>query len=407
MAVGQGLLILSTPILTRLYSPQDFGLFAIFGAFASIFTIVIALRYEIAIPLEHDDRDAAALVSGAILASLGFTLLLCLPILLWGEAFSALAGVPALAPLLWLLPPCLALWGIGNALSFWSVRQGTFRINGLNRIMHHGVQAAGQLGFGAASLGGAGLIFGYALGYLARSAHFLATLHPADIRLFRRPGLARLKRVLRRHWRYPVFSSSSTLLQTSVNMLPPVLIALLYGPGMAGWYALAQRIVALPSRLVGEAASEAFLGEIRSVDHAGMLRLFKRTAALFAGLGILGLLPLVVAGPWLFAIVFGEAWRETGVIVQLLAPFYLVRFVVTPISQTLNVLERQDLHLAVSALAMLALLASFVAGWWLGLEPYWTIGLFSILSSAAFAFYALVAWRHLQRADWQKLRLAE
>ena len=62
--------------------------------------------------------------------------------------------------------------------------------------------------------------------------------------------------------------------------------------------------------------------------------------------------PVLFAGPTLFALVFGDAWRAAGEIVQLLVPLYLTRFVVTPVSQTLNILGRQKLHLVSSSLDM-------------------------------------------------------
>ena len=407
MVIGQGLLVASTPFLTRLYTPEDFGLFAVFGAFTSILVTMVALRYEYAIPLEQNERTALALVSATGLLSLAFSLLLCPVVLVWGPSLAQLLGLPALTPLLWLLPPCLLLWGLGSALGFWSVRQGTFRLNGASRIIHHGTQAGGQLGFGLMGTGSAGLVVGYALGYLARFVHLAVALPRAELRQFFRPSLGEIGQVLRRHWRFPAFATSAAALHAASAMLPTVGIAMLYGPAMAGLYGLAQRVVALPLRLVGESASEVFLGEIRNVDHDGLIRLFKRTTALFTGLGLAGLLPLFWLAPWVFAFVFGEAWREAGIIVQLLAPLYLARFVANPISQTLNALDRQDLHLLSSLLGCLTPLLSFAVGWWLMLDAAWTIGLYSVSSSMVFIFMIAIAWWSLKRTDLQSLRRAE
>ena len=404
MMIGQGMLIISTPIITRFYTPEDFGLFAVFGALASIFGMVIGLRYELAVPLERDDRAAAALVSGIFLTSLLIGFLLTILIWLWAADFVALLDMPELAVMLWLLPPCLIVWAAGGALSFWSIRQGTFRLNGVNRVYHYGTQAVGQLSFAPAAIGGAGLVFGYALGFLARFLHLLFALPRADVDAFLRPSLKEIFVVLRCYWRYPIFSTSSSALQATANMLPAVLIAMLYGPAMAGLYALAQRVIALPLRLLGETASHVFLGEIRTLDHAGVIRLFKSTTVLFATLGLIGMLPLLWLAPPLFAFVFGEKWHDAGVIVQLLLPLYFMRFVVTPVSQTLNVLERQDLHLLASVLNALALGVSFAIGWWQALEASVTIGLFSAIASLTFVFYIAVAWQNLRRADWQTLR---
>ncbi len=407
MTIGQGLLLLSTPLLTRLYTPESFGVFAVFGALSSIFITVVALRYEQAVPLEQNDRIAAALVVGSVLASLLVSLLACLAVLFGGAALARRLAMPDLASLLWLLPPCLLLWGVGSAVSLWAIRRGAIRTNGVNRVLHYAAQAGGQSGLGVLGSGAAGLVLGYALGYLVRAGHLLTALRSDDRLRLPRVSFGEVVRGLRRHWRFPAFAAGAALLQATSAMLPVVLIAFLYGPLTAGLFGLAQRVVGLPLRLVGESASHVFLGEIRTLDHAGMIRLFKRVAVLFASFGALGMLPLLWAAPPLFAFVFGEAWRDAGVIVQLLVPLYLTRFVVMPVSQTLNAVDRQDLHLVASLLNVVALCGSFAAGYGLALPAEWTIGLLSLASTAAFLFYIGMAWRDLQRADWQKLRRAE
>jgi O-antigen/teichoic acid export membrane protein len=394
-AIGQATLIIVSPFLTRIYDPEAFGLFAIFGAVAAIFGIVATMRFEYALPRETDDRSAAALVVGIFLTSIIAALLLGCLVWLAGPPFAAAMGAPELGPFLWLLPPSVTLWGMGSALSLWSIRQGTFRLNGLNRVIYHGVQATTQLALGLGGLVGGGLILGYCSGFLARVGHLAVALPQQELRRFFSTKMADSWRMLRHYRRYPMLYALAALLQEACTMLPAILIALLYGPAVAGLYALAQRVVMVPLRFLGESASQAFLGEVRSLDHTALLRLFKRVALLFAGLGMLFIVPLFLAGPWLFAFVFGEAWRETGVFFQLLAPLYLARLVVTPISQTLNILERQDLHLVASALNFLALLVGFTVGGAFELGPRWTIGLFSALSSLSFLFFFIVAWRGL------------
>jgi O-antigen/teichoic acid export membrane protein len=181
-------------------------------------------------------------------------------------------------------------------------------------------------------------------------------------------------------------------------MLPAVLVALLYGPALAGLFALSQRVVALPVRLFSDSASQVFLGEIATADRDRLVRLFKKTTLLFLAIGLLGMLPLLLAGPWLFALIFGEEWRQAGVIVQILVPLHLARFVVRPVSQTLNVLQRQDLHLTSSVINALTLVISFGAGWWWTLDALWTLLIFSMSSSIAWVFYIFVAWRQLKRS---------
>lgn len=394
---GQGLIVLSSPLLTRLYSPEEFGFFAIFSALAAIMGVAIGLRYEFAIPVVKDDSDAVALVAATALCSLLMATIIALAILLWGREFAQLVGDEKRYPLLWILPPALLCWGIGSGLSFWAIRRDLFRLNGMNRVVQFGTQAGGQLALGLLAFGGAGLVVGYVLGYATRLIHFVLALAKVDGPRIMRPTIRHIWSVCREHWRYPVFSASSSVLQSICHMLPAVLVAMLYGPAMAGLFALSHRVVALPVRLFSDSASQVFLGEVSNVSRGRLIWLFKRTVLLFLVLGLAGMLPLLLAGPSLFALVFGEPWREAGVIVQILVPLHLTRFIVTPISQTLNVLQRQDLHLILALINGLALVVSFAAGWWWLLEARWTFAIFSLSSTAAFVLYIAIAWYQVRR----------
>lgn len=405
--IGQAVLLLSSPLLTRLYDPAAFGTLAVFTALSSILLGVSNLRYELAIPVCRDDEEAAAMVAVGTLTALVLSLLAAPVIAAGGQPLAAVLGMGGHAGLLWLLPPLMLAWGLTLSLGSWSIRRGTFRQNAVGNLVQLAGQAVAQLAFGLLGGGGGALVAGYALGLLGRLAVLLHALTPVDRRRLRRVSADRMRDLARAHWRYPVFSSASNLLQTASQMLPALFVAILYGPVAAGWFGLGQRIMTAPVRMLGEAASQVFLGEIAHVRGPALYRLFRRTAVRFFALGLVGMLPLLVAGPALFAFVFGEPWREAGAIVQLLVPVFLARFVVVPVSQTLNVLGRQHLHLTASVLNCAALGASFALSAWLDLPLLTTTLLYSMGSTAAFLFYFAAAWHTARHAALRPLAVAE
>lgn len=398
MIIGQGLLIVTSPLLTRLYTPEEFGLFAVFGAVIGIFGIVMSLRYEYALPQCEDDAEAAGVVGVATVAAIVLSVLFGLVTWLYGAALLELVGAAGLLPLAWLLPLSALFWGVSQPLAFWSLRRGSIRTNAINRVVHYGVQAAVQVGLGLLVSGAGGLVWGFALGIAARLVHLTATVPRADL-----VGLAAVRArllltLMRRHWRYPVFSSSASLLHGASQLLPAVLLTALYDPQTGGFFALGQRVLGLPVRLLAEQASQVVLSEVAQADPRRLYRVFRRTVALFFALGSLGMLPLVALGPPLFALVFGESWRPAGALVQALTPLFLVRFVVVPVSQILNVLGRQELHLSASILGFAALVGSFATGHLLALGSLETVWLYSITSALGFALYLALAWRLARRA---------
>jgi hypothetical protein len=110
-ALSQGLIVLASPLLTRLYSPASFGAFTVFVSLLSVLSCVATLRYELAIPLPKDDDEAltTCILSGAV--TLFYTAATAVPLLFFSTAIAELAGVPEIAPYLWLLP--IGILGVG------------------------------------------------------------------------------------------------------------------------------------------------------------------------------------------------------------------------------------------------------------------------------------------------------
>jgi O-antigen/teichoic acid export membrane protein len=396
---GQALMVAVSPILTRLFTPEEFGVLAVYIAVAGILGSVMALRYEFAVPISRSEEEAATLVAIGLAATLALDALLVLAMALLNRPLAELLGMAGAAGLFWFLPLLLLLRGANVVLAYWSIRRGTFRLNAVSNFAMLATQALAQLGLGLLHGGGAAaLVIGYTLGSVTRCAMLAAGVPRPDRALLRQVRGARMWALAKAHWRYPLLSGPSTLLQGFGQLLPALLVALLYGPAAAGLFGLGHRITGIPVRLLSEAASHVFLGEIARAEGPKLYRLFRRTSLRFLAVGVLGMAPLLVAGPMLFAFVFGEPWRDAGTMVQILVPLHLVRFVVIPVSQTLNVTGHQHLHFTASVLASLALALSFALGAWLDLPLLATILLYSIGSTAAFLFYFGATWYTAWRA---------
>ena len=390
---GQLLILASSPILTRIFTPAEFGVYAVFTALTGIFGNVLSLRFEMAVPIAKSDRDAAALTALAGLAVVA-SCALTVPVTSLGAGWlAAKTEMPELSDLLWTVPVTIVLLSWAETVSYWSVYRGTFRLNATARLVQGAAQSALQVAFGMLGFAAAGMVLGYGLGYAVRLGYMLASFTSGDRSLLIRPERSALIHAARRNWQYPAFSAPSALLEAGTQLLPALLLAMLFGPTMAGLFGLGQRLMGLPIRLFAQAARQVYLGEAAQRGPAGIYRLFKKSSLLFAGLGLVGMAPILFAGPMLFAFVFGEAWRTAGEIVQLLVPLYLARFVVTPVSQTLNILRRQSLHLISSLLDAGLMLSTFTISWLMNMTPMVTVLMFSLGSTTAYSVYFFLAWR--------------
>ena len=344
-ALGQGLVVAASPFLTRLYTPTDFGSFAVFTALVLTTSVVATLRLETAVVLPERDEDAAAIAWVALTAAAVASGIVALAGLALAPALTRALGAPALAALWGLIPLTMLLIATFQVLSGWILREQRYGALGL-RNLAQGVGTAGvQLGLGATGVGALGLLLGQAAGYLTALGGLTSR---RGLLRQPRPDLAAMKHVLIRYRRFPLISSWSALLNTAGLQVPLLVISAVYGQVVVGLLGLTMRVLVAPLALLGRNVAQVFLGEVSAGTRTSGGSLERRLRSTSLALLAVGVVPtgvLVVSGPWLFGVVFGPQWVEAGEYGRLLAVGFLAQFVVSPISQTLLVLERQGTQL--------------------------------------------------------------
>ncbi len=396
---AQLLLVASSPVLTRLYTPGDFGVFAVFLSLVTILGILTTLRYELGIPLARTESEASALTWLGVLVALFWCVALLLVVAFTDGWLPSRLGIPALAGVLWILPLALFLQAAGRMVTFVTLREGTIRANAGSRLARAIGQIAFQISAGVARFGVLGLPMGFAVGECFRLAYLLPRM-PGYLGLS--PAAGRwheLVRIARHHWRYPVYSCPAGLVANSSQMLAPVLLAALYGPEIAGLFALGQRVFVLPLSTVAQAANQVFMSELGSADRTQVHRMLVRTAATFLIIGIAVAIPVVLAAGPAFAVIFGQQWKEAGTLLAYLAPLFVALMTFMPVSQTLNYFDLQGLFLAGAILRLTAVLASFALGAMLELEAESTILLYGLFGAAGvFSHLAILYAASRQRS---------
>ena len=77
-AISQGILFAATPFLTRLYTPEEFGYFSLYAAIVAVITSVASWKYELAIMLPKEEKDAQAVLFLSIITTIISTALVFL-----------------------------------------------------------------------------------------------------------------------------------------------------------------------------------------------------------------------------------------------------------------------------------------------------------------------------------------
>lgn len=376
-ASGQMLMVLAAPLLTRLFSPEDFGLLAVYGGLLAVFLVVANLRYEIAIPLPEDEQTATDVTVLSLLAGCLTSLLTAVLVLCAGDAIAARLGVPALAGHLWLLPVGVFCGSLYLAVHYWAVRHKRFADIAGTRIKQVVTTLAVQLlGF---KLGPLALLLGHAsghgMGFVALGRHLL---HSPQLRQVSAAGILA---AARRYRRFPLFSTWTGLFNTAGSQLPPLMLAALFDPVAAGLYTLAQRVLGAPMAVIGTAIGGVFLANAAEARREG--RLAPLVASVHERLAQIAMPPALIilfAAPQMFTLVFGERWHDAGHFAQWMAPWLYVTFVASPLSSLFDVLEQQKRELLFHAVLLATRIGAIATGAMLG-DLQLTIALFALGSA--------------------------
>jgi O-antigen/teichoic acid export membrane protein len=399
-AFAQALVVLTSPLLTRLYAPQDFGALMVYTSVLAVVMVLAALLYEMAIPLPEDEETATNLLGLSLLCVTLVSVLTALAVWAFGDWFAHRMNVPELRPWLWLLPASLFGGGVYLVLNSWALRKKAFTPIAHTKFTQSLALTATQIGLGFGKIGLAGLVIGDAIGRMAGSGTLARRGGGVRREVFSQVTWDGMKGVAVRYRRFPLLTGPATLLNYLGLQVPVLLLTLLYGPHVVGWYALGQRVFGLPVQVIGSAVTSVYFSEAARMaqEEPGRLpTLFWQTIRKLFWIGLPFLVVAVVAAPWAFSLVFGREWEEAGVYVRALAGMFLFQFLAQGISSTLVVLERQDLLLLREGVRIGLLTCALLLSQWLDASAFGAIVLFSAAGALAYVGYTAFAWLAIRR----------
>lgn len=358
--IAQAIPVLIAPVLTRLYSPKDFGLAALFFSVTSILGVIANGRYELAIVLPVEDEDAINITALAILIAACLSIFLLLIVIIFNHQIASLLKSQEIAPWLYFAPLVVFLTGLFNALNYFHVRIKSFKKIATANVYRSIVSATVQLGLGFLKAGATGLISGQimssitgnsTLGYeLLKNKKLLSKINKTDI-----------KRLAKRYIDFPKFSTWSALANTLSYNLTNIFISTVFSASTLGLYSMGNTAIGMPSSLVGNAVGQVFF-EKANEERNKTGRAVHTFNSTFRGLLLIAVPTFVIlyfVVEDLFAFVFGEQWRLAGQYAKIMLPLFFIRFVTSPISNINNIFEKQKIALTWQLSLLVATLIVF------------------------------------------------
>ena len=362
--LAQLIMVSTIPIITRLYGPENFGVFAIFQTLCSIFISISCLRYNAAILLPRKDEDSNAVSILCLVIVSALSVILFGVFVIFSNEIGVLLKIETSKYLLLFVPLGVFLGGLFQTLSTRALRAKKNKTLAACRIS---TATATRLVNFLAWFSGITGVFGLVLGYIAGQASaifsvsgFIFQIRESIIRQCRLPIL---KKILLRYVEFPKYFLSS-LMEVVTRELPVILIAFFFTPEIVGFYALAWRIIGQPINLLGDAVARSYF-QVATEKNRNNQDLSDITFNLIfyaSALIAFPLLILAVLADEIVTIVFGQQWYATGLYIKLLVPMFVVNFSFRPVSVVFDIRETQKDRFLMCAILLTAAFVSLSIG---------------------------------------------
>jgi O-antigen/teichoic acid export membrane protein len=335
--LAQTVSVLIAPLLTRLYTPEQFGVFGIYFTIITIIGSIINGRYHLAIIIPKKDLDAFNLMIGSFLFSFIATIVFTLFILIIDNSEISILDSSKFSFYGYFLPFSVFLIGIYESLNYWILRNKKYQKASVSKVSQKIGEATLGLSLGLAGLG-KGLILADIFGRLTMScvAFFQSSLKFKNIKF------KKIIFQLNKYRSFPLNNSFPTVLNVSSSHMPLLIISSIYTDAITGFFNLSRQVLSMPLSMISVSLSQVLLNEIseKIKSNLTIIGIFKKICYRLSLLALIMAIFISIFGPFLFKYIFGEAWLTAGYFSAILAIGFAIKFVVSPFSVLLYPLNK-------------------------------------------------------------------
>jgi len=402
---GQGIIVLSSPLLTRLYDAADFGSLAVITSLSAIGGAVVTLNWERAVVVPRSPGIARSLVWLALASAVVLSSVLALVAWLSRDWLATTFSAPFLTRDWWLIPVTVMAIALFKIYSSTLTRRQAYGRLGIRNAMQGWAQVAFNILMGLASVGGSlGLTLGTAVGRIFAVGGAVRVRKPVTELVPRTKPIppGRMFAVASaRFRRLPLVSTWSSLLNVVGLQAPILVLTAAYGVYEIGFVALTMRVLAAPVGIIADATAQYVEGSLGVLirRRARIGPLLNRTEFFLALIVVLPLVAIIVGGPTVFSAVFGEEWRSAGQYARIFALTYALQLVVVPVSRVLLLVDRTKVQLSWDVARSAIVLGVISAAAYLGASLTTAVVLLASVQSLTYVVLFVLIRRSMRLYD--------
>lgn len=359
--IAQAIPVLLTPLLTRIYSPGDFGVFAVYASIISFIAMISNGRYCLAIILPKEREDAQKLVSLSTILTLSTTTIFLIFLVFWGKHFFSILNVEELNKYIFLIILNIGFVGLYESLFYYGLREKKYKILALNAIVQSIFVIVARLLLGYFGYTGIGLLFSYLFGYIISYILLLLRLEtPYRVKIKK----SDIKRLFKRYINFPKFSLLGDSLNVLSSSAPNIFLNKGFGSIATGYFNISEKVLGAPIWFVTSSVGDVFKQEASEQYRltGSCRKVFEKTTKSLFLLGIIPFILIFFIIPPLVPFLFGEVWAPAGEYIRIFSIMYFSSFVVGPTAYIVYIVNKQNYAIIFQGIKLFAIVLAFLLG---------------------------------------------
>lgn len=394
-----------SPVLTRLYGPDAFGVLGAFIAVIALLTPIAAGCYPGAIVVPRRNCQAVLVAVVSFFSAFVFSLLLFICFLSFGDYIWRFLGYGNKENFFLLIPLAVFTGAVLQVAQQGLIRNSYFSYVARAATLQAAIVGLFKVAAGVISPSGEILVMAVILATVVHS--FLLVL-PVTSQLWRASETAkrymdwkRLRAVASRYSDFPVYRAPQMFINALSESLPILLLATYAGPVFAGFYSLSQSVIGVPTNLIGNSVGDVFLSRIARAAHVSspLRHLFIRTTLGLSAVASFPFLILILFGPPLFELVFGGEWEEAGSYARWLSVWMYFKLISNPSIKIVPFVNAQQFHLKFTFVTTFVRLLLMLAVVVILKEPNFLVSVVGISGAISQIFFIALIFSKVSEFD--------
>lgn len=390
--IAQVITFAFAPIITRLFSPEQMGVFTLMLSVVNMFGAVICARYDMVIISTEKEKDVYSLM----FLSLVITIILSL-IITFGFVIYVTHNIEIKSVLgIWsiILFPILIIQGVTNILTAYNNRLKDYGIISRVNIIRVVVQGILQVIFGLLHFGALSLLVSYGIS-ITMGIKRQAKKFRENFVMLNKVTLKSLRKTMIKYKDQPIYSVPAIFLNSASYSILPFIINTLYGATEVGYFSISFRLLGVPLALISTNASRIYFQKASEEynNSNNFKKTFQATTIILLILAFPMTLVLYFFGQNIVVAIFGESWRGAVGFIKILSPMYGIRLVVSALSVTLIIVGKQKYDMFLQSTFFLSTISSYFIAKFLNLSLDNFILIISIMYSVNYFIYWVISYK--------------